>query len=149
LGTAAFDVLAGGRYWHQETSVSADLNATINVTGPLGIIDLTQTRNRVIARSGSVDWVDPFIGARLRQQLSPGQDVTLRGDIGGFDVGSQFTWQVLATYNFQLCRTDRYALDGYLGYRALSVDYSQGSGNTRYEYNVLQQGPVIGATLRF
>jgi hypothetical protein len=45
--------------------------------------------------------------------------------------------------------TDRYVLDGYLGYRALYVDYSQGSGSTKYEYDVLQQGPVVGATLRF
>ncbi len=149
LGKGAVDVLGGGRYWYQDTSVSADLNATLNVTGPLGIVDLTQTRNRVIARSGSVDWVDPFIGARLRQKLAPGQDLTLRGDIGGFDVGSQFTWQVLATYNFQLCLTDQYVLDGYLGYRALSVDYSQGSGNSKYEFDVLMQGPVIGATLHF
>ena len=42
-------------------------------------------------RSGSVDWVDPFVGARLRQLLAPGQNLTLRGDVGGFDVGSDFT----------------------------------------------------------
>ena len=47
---------------------------------------------------------------------------------------------MLAAYNFQLCVTYRYVLDAYLGYRALSVDYSQGSGNTKYEYNILQQG---------
>jgi hypothetical protein len=141
LGTAAFDVLAGGRYWHQATTVSADV--------ALDLSGLTTVGTRVFAKSGSVDWVDPFIGARLRQQLAPGQNLTLRGDIGGFDVGSEFTWQVLATYDFQLCVTDRYTLDGYLGYRALSVDYSQGSGNNRYEFDALMQGPVMGATLRF
>ena len=75
--------------------------------------------------------------------------LTLRGDIGGFDVGSEFTWQVLATYDFQLCVTDRYTLNGYLGYRTLAVDYSQASGNNCYEFDALMQGPVIGATLRF
>ncbi len=40
-------------------------------------------------------------------------------------------------------------LDGYLGYRALSVDYETGEGSRRYEYDVLQQGPVIGITGRF
>ena len=143
LGTAAFDVLAGGRYWHQDTTVSADVDLAFDLAG------LTREGDGVFAKSGSVDWVDPFIGARLRQQLAPGQNLTLRGDIGGFDVGSEFTWQVLATYDFQLCVTDRYTLDGYLGYRALSVDYSQGSGNNRYEFDALMQGPVMGATRRF
>ena len=143
MGTAAFDVLAGGRYWYQDTTVSADAELVVDL--PL----LPVRRGRAFAKSGSVDWVDPFIGARLRQQLAPGHNLTLRGDVGGFDVGSDFTWQVLATYDFQLCVTDRYTLDGYLGYRALSVDYSQGSGNSRYEFDALMQGPVMGATLRF
>ena len=80
---------------------------------------------------------------------TPGQNLTLRGDVGGFDVGSDFTWQVIATYDFQLCATERYTIDGYLGYRALSVDYSEGSGTNRYEFDAVQQGPVMGATVRF
>lgn len=143
LGASAIDVLAGGRYWHQDTSISADLATTIDIAG------LTVSGGRAYAKSGSVDWVDPFIGARLRQDLAPGQRLTLRGDIGGFDAGSKFTWQIIGTYDFQLCATDRYTLDGYVGYRALSVDYSQGSGANRYDFDVLMQGPVMGATLRF
>ena len=142
MGTAAFDVLAGGRYWHQDATVAADL--ALNAAG-LGNVGL----GRTVARSGSVDWVDPFIGARLRQQLAPGQNLTLRGDVGGFDVGSEFTWQVIAAYDFQLCVTDRYTIDGYLGYRALSVDYSEGSSVNRYEIDAIQQGPIMGATVRF
>jgi hypothetical protein len=144
LGPSAFDILAGGRYWHQDATLSAD--AALNGGGPPGI---DFEGGRAFARSGSKDWVDPFIGARLRQQLAPGQNVTVRGDVGGFDVGSDFTWQVLATYDFQLCVTDRYAIDGYLGYRALSVDYSEGSGTNRYEFDAIQQGPVMGARVRF
>ena len=56
---------------------------------------------------------------------------------------------MIATYDFQLCATDGYTIDGYLGYRALSVDYSQGSGTNRYEFDAVLQGPVMGATLRF
>lgn len=143
LGPSALDILAGGRYWHQSVTVSADLMANVNLGG------LEVEAGRVFARSGSVNWVDPFIGARVRQQIAPGQNLTLRGDAGGFDVGSEFTWQVIATYDFQLCATDRYTIDGYLGYRALSVDYSQGSGTNRYEFDAVLQGPVMGATLRF
>ena len=149
-GSSAVDLLGGARYWHQELDVSADLTATLTASGgPLGIVDLQRSGNRVFAKSDSVDWVDPFIGARLRHQLAPGQEIVVRGDVGGFDVGSEFSWQAMATYNWELCTTGGHILEGYVGYRALSVDYSQGSGKTRYEYDVLQQGPVLGATLRF
>jgi hypothetical protein len=145
----SLDILGGGRYWSQEVNVSADINATLNVTGPLGIIDLTRSGNRVFARSGSVDWIDPFVGMRLKHDVLPGQSVMVRGDVGGFGAGSDFSWQAMAQYNFEMCRSDRYTIDAYLGYRALDVDYSEGSGNQRYEYDVLQHGPVMGMTMKF
>ena len=36
-----------------------------------------------------------------------------------------------------------------LGYRALHVDYSQGSGITLYEYDMTIHGPISGSTARF
>ncbi|MFA7305891.1 MAG: hypothetical protein WC026_04390 [Hyphomicrobium sp.] len=126
-GSTAVDVLAGGRYWHQDVDVSATLNSLSAV------------------KSGSVDWTDPFIGARLRNQIGNGQELMVRADVGGFGVGSDFSWQVLATYNWQMCVHSGYVLDGYVGYRALSVDFTQGG----YKYDVLQQGPVVGTTLHF
>lgn len=143
MGTSAFDVLAGARYWHQDSVVSADSVTTLNVAG------LEFENGRWFAKSGSVNWVDPFVGARLRNKIGPGEELDVRADFGGFGVGSDFSWQVLATYNWQMCILDGHVLDGYVGYRALSVDYSQGSGTSRYEYNVLQQGPVVGTTLHF
>ena len=80
-------------------------------------------------------------------EAEPGESLVLRGDVGGFGAGSDFSWHVLATYNWQIAHYGR--PDGYLGYRGLSVDYSQGSGNTGSKYDVLMQGPVIGATLHF
>jgi NAD(P)-dependent dehydrogenase (short-subunit alcohol dehydrogenase family) len=40
-------------------------------------------------------------------------------------------------------------VDGYVGFRALSVDYSQGSGTSKFEFDNVIYGPVIGATMRF
>jgi hypothetical protein len=143
MGPAGLDIVAGGRYWHQSATVSADLSATVNLDG------LILEGSRVLAKSGSVDWVDPFIGVRLRQAIAEGQSLKLRADVGGFDVGSDVTWQVVASFDFQICTTDLYAIDGYVGYRALSVDYSEGSGFNRYEFDAVMQGPVVGASLRF
>ena len=142
-GSTAFDLLAGARYWYQNVTVSADAATTIGAGG------ITISGNRAIAKSGGVEWVDPFVGARLRHQMSPGQEIVLRGDVGGFGVGSDFSWQVIATYNWLVCVNNGLTLDGYVGYRALAVDYSQGSGTSRYEFNAIQQGPVLGLTMRF
>lgn len=134
-GYMALDVLAGARYWRQETDVS------VQVAGPLGGFD--------VSRSGTIDWTDPFVGARVRHTLAPGQELTVRGDFGGFGAGSDFSWQAIATYDWRLCATGGYTLDAYIGYRALSVDYSQGNGLSTYEYDVLQHGPIVGLTTRF
>jgi hypothetical protein len=41
------------------------------------------------------------------------------------------------------------AFSGVIGYRALSVDYSQAEGQRRYRFNMLQHGPVLGISARF
>ena len=134
--STALDLLAGARIWQQS------LDANLNLLGPAG--------GRVsFARSGLIDWTDPFFGARIRHELAPGQEVALRGDIGGFDVGSKFSWQALATYNRHLFDFKGFPVDAYLGFRALSVDYTQGSGLNKYTYDVVQYGPVAGATVHF
>jgi hypothetical protein len=143
-GATSIDLLGGLRYWRQELEVSASAAAWVGGTGGLNI-----TGGRATARSGDVDWWDPFIGVRLRQAIAPGQNLTVRADIGGFDVGSQFTWHATATYDARLLTRQGYAIDAYLGYKALSVDYSTGSGTTKYEYDVIQHGPVVGLTARF
>jgi hypothetical protein len=77
-----------------------------------------------IASSGDMEWVDPFVGARIRHQLAPGKEVMLEGDVGGFGVGSDFSWQLVGTYGFDtsLFGTPFHAV---VGYRALSVDFSE------------------------
>jgi hypothetical protein len=142
-GTTAVDVLAGARYWRQEADLKLALDATLDVG------DLSVTRSAAIARSGTVDWVDPVIGAVMRHNLSQGQDVILRGDIGGFGAGSEFSWNVLAAYSFEICSDNGVTYSGVLGYRLLDVDYEEGSGRSRYEFDVLQHGPLSGLTVTF
>ena len=72
----------------------------------------------------------------------PGQDFILRGDVGGFSVGSQFSWNALAAYSFVFSKRDGVTYSGLLGYRALSADYEQGSGRTKYVYDVVMHGPA-------
>ncbi len=140
----AIDVYAGARYWHQEADIKFSLTADLTVFD-----DLVVSRGIALARSGSVDWVDPLVGVMIRHQLAPGQELFFRGDIGGFGAGSEFSWNVVAAYNFEICAQDGVTYSGVLGYRLLDVDYEQGSGRTKYEYDVLQHGPLSGLSIRF
>ncbi len=137
------ELLAGGRYWHQELDIAVALAGTANVDG------LIVSGDRALAHSGGVEWIDPFVGARIRFQPARGEEIVVRGDVGGFGAGSKFTWQALATYNWQVCTYGPMLIDGYAGWRALSVDYASGAGVERFEFDVLQQGPVMGFTGRF
>ncbi len=135
----AIDALAGFRYWNQQADLGLNLAGTVDTGG------LVVSGNKAIAHSGTVDWTDPLIGLRLRHQFEPGKELTLRGDFGGFGVGSQFSWNLLAAYNYSVSKTASL----YIGYRALDVDYKQGQGKTLYEFDIIQHGPVTGLTVKF
>ena len=139
----AIDVLAGARYWHQKMGINLD------VSGGVTIRDLILSGNLAIARSGSVDWVDPVVGARLRHRFAPGHELAVRGDVGGFGAGSQFSWNALAAYSWDFAVRNGVTYSGVLGYRALYVDYEQGSGRNKYAYDVLTHGPILGLNIGF
>lgn len=143
IGPVAIDLLAGFRYWYQRADVSFD------IAGVLDLGDLEIAGGRGIARSGSVNWLDPLLGARLRYAMAPGHEIFLRGDIGGFGVGSRFSWQVVGAYSFEFGKWNNITFAGLVGYRALSVDYAKGFGNRRYEFDQILHGPIIGISARF
>ena len=105
--------------------------------------------NRAFATSGDVVWVDPIVGLRLRHKLAANHELVLSGDVGGLGLGSEFSWQARGLYYWTFARTGNLAWSGLLGYRALYVDYSKGSGNSLYRYDMLQHGPVIGLSAKF
>lgn len=141
--STAVDVLAGARYWRQDMAIHLAVTGTLDPTG------LDISGGRALARSGNVDWIDPLVGLRVRRQLAPGQEIMLRADVGGFGVGSDFSWNALAAYIWDVCVRDGVTYSGVLGYRALSVDYVKGSGVNRYEYDMLQHGPLMGLAIKF
>lgn len=94
-----------------------------------------------LEHSVSQNWFDPVLAGRLSAQLGGPWSVVLVGDVGGFDIGARLTWQIIGTVNYQW--NERLAVRA--GYRALSVDYQNGS----FLYDVVMQGPILGATYRF
>jgi opacity protein-like surface antigen len=94
-----------------------------------------------VVRSGSGDWVDPYVGARVRYALNDRWSLTGYGDIGGFGLGSDITWQVSAgaTYDFSK------SVSGVFGYRIFYADYDK-SG---FLYDMKSEGLYAGASIRF
>jgi len=73
----------------------------------------------------------------------------MSGDVGGFGAGSKFSWQAIGALDFDFLRTKSVTWSGMVGYKALYVDYAQGSGLTQYEYSMTMYGPIFGITARF
>ena len=115
------DLGAGLRYWNIKNVGTLD-------PGALGF-------------SYRETWIDPVLVARMTARIDGPWSVTLAGDVGGSGGGSDLTWQLLGTVNYQ--KSDRFTFRA--GYRVLSVDYDQDGFN----YDVTMRGPVIGASISF
>jgi opacity protein-like surface antigen len=118
------DVLAGVRYWNLDTEL--DFGA-----GLLPGVELSQNK----------DWVDPVVGVRYVTPLTERWSLRLRGDIGGFGVSSDFTWQAFAGVGYDL--SDRFSVA--FGYRHLDVDFEDDG----FTFDVATSGPALGASIRF
>ncbi|MCW1923004.1 hypothetical protein OKA05_10610 [Luteolibacter arcticus] len=91
--------------------------------------------------SGSQEWIDPFVGLRIRQQLGDRWSIYASGVYGGFDVSSDEYWQVLGGIGYRLTENTTIAL----AYRIIAVDYQQGG----FVYDTETSGPNIGLIIRF
>jgi opacity protein-like surface antigen len=123
-----FTVFGGLRY--------VDITSDITLKGPNG----TKLRGK-----GSESWIDPVIGAHYTYPFNDEWSATLRGDIGGFGVGSQFAWQGIAELRWQVKPNI-----GIVGaYRYIDMDYSTGTGPTYFLYDVAISGPALGVAFAF
>jgi len=140
----AVDALVGVRYWNNSTNMNFDVVGSVDFSR-LGI---ERSRSFAVAPSGSVNWIDPVIGFRVRHQFTPSQEVLVRGDIAGFGLQNRFEWQALAGYSYAWQFTG-YQLAGVIGYRALGVNSSTGAGTYINGANIVLHGPIIGFSVHF
>jgi hypothetical protein len=109
-------------------------NLDLKLKGPLGLNP-----------SDTQAWWDPIVGTRLSFPLGKQFSFNVTGDIGGFNVGSDFTWQAFPYFDWRFAKWG----SAQAGYRFLSTDYETGSGLNRFKYDILSQGPQLGLTLHF
>lgn len=118
------DLFAGFRW----TYVDVDIDINTNL-GPGVNLGLTR------------DWFDPIVGFRSVCDLNDKWFLQLMGDIGGFGVGSDLTWQALAGFGYRFSPK----LNGLIGYRALGVDYEEDG----FKLDTTSYGPIIGLSYTF
>jgi hypothetical protein len=140
----ALDALAGIRVWNQAVDLRLDVVGVADVSR----LGLQRGIGFSTASSGNFTWVDPVIGLRLRHQFTPSHDIVLLGDIGGFGLQSNFTWQVFAGYN-AVWQFTGYQVAAVIGFRALGIDHSSSAGSTVNSVNMVFYGPILGGSVRF
>ncbi len=99
--------------------------------------------------NGSKTWniVDPVIGLRGSQYLTPKFHLDFSGDGGGFDLNNDtdWTWSAtgVGTYDF----AKWFSLSA--GYQALAIDESKGSGASKNGVNLIFNGVLVVAQFKF
>jgi hypothetical protein len=141
----ALDGLVGVRYWHAVTDMSFGFTATGTIQTPADVGLFSRSVGVAGASTGSLDWADPILGLQLRHEIAPHHRLRLRGDVGGFGVGSQFTWQALGVYAYEFSAGPT-SWSAVLGYRAIGVNYSAGGSNS---IDLTLHGPVLGVSAKF
>ena len=123
-GPVVVDLLAGGR-----------LNGNKQAVDYIGtVLDLSASLSKT--------WIDPIVATRIHAPLGGKMGLSLYGDIGGFGIGSDLTWQGIATVNYQISR--KITLGA--GWRYFKINYDDSDG---FLYNVAQSGPIIALRTDF
>lgn len=112
-----------------------DISGDVSVTGPL------QTRRGELEEN----WIVPVVGLRWAGPLSEKWSYGLLVDAGFTNLDDNRTWQISGALHYAVSD----AWDLTFGYRYLDFDHVEGSGADRFEFNLAQHGPAVGARWQF
>jgi opacity protein-like surface antigen len=127
----AVDVLGGARYTKVE--MKFELTATTVGLFPGGV--------RTVSADES--WWDPFVGVRIVVPFAEKWSGVLYADYGGFGVGSDVTYQVLAGVNWIFSKH----FSAKVGYRYLYQDFEDDDNG--FVWDMKAYGPYLGLGIRF
>ena len=122
-GGLSLDVFGGGRVYSMKTS--------LDLEGP----------QRSFSGSKTETWIDPVIAVRFQAPLGERWAVRTYGDVGGFGVGSDLSWQLQGMVEYHL--SSRWSLAA--GWRHLDTDFHHNG----FVFDAAMDGPILGAVYRF
>jgi hypothetical protein len=120
------EVGIGGRLNYLKTSMEVNRNVFPSST-------------EEVSRESSATWFDPVLIGRLSADIKEKWLFQLRGDIGGFGIGSDFTWQAQAYFGYRFSKLFQLTA----GYRILSIDYEKSTRSEPFVFDIDEFGPVI------
>ena len=126
-----------------------DLAIEPSIGGRLFHVEADITPSRLPTISESETWVDPILGLRLSTDITPRLNAFALGDIGGFGVSSDITWQLMAAIGYRFGIFGENDANLAIGYRAIHDDYETGSGTNRFAIDATFKGPILGLQLLF
>jgi hypothetical protein len=92
----------------------------------------------------SESFFDPLVGVRIGSGLSEDWLAFMTADIGGFGVGSDYSWNVQGYLGYRMTMFGIPTLLS-VGYRALHQKYKDGD----FKWDVTQHGPILGLVYSF
>jgi len=122
-GPMFVDVFAGGRI--TLIKVNVDINLPL----------------QTIERDSKKTEFGPVIASRVRFPLSDRWGVGIYGDLGGFGVGADLSWQLLGTVQYDI--SDNWRLSA--GWRHFNAKQSKDD----FDVDMKLDGPILGVTYRF
>lgn len=131
--------LAGGYALETNPGIGLDLFAGLRYYAVDN--DARSTGGVVGERSDTEAWIDPLVGFVYSNQITSGFAFHFAGDVGGFGVGSDVTWEAIPSLSLRI--TEALALR--LAYRWMDVDFE----DSDFEYDVTQEGLALGLSIAF
>lgn len=122
-GPLFLDLMAGARI--------ASIKADLDLSGPL----------QTVERGSSKTTVGPVIASRFRMPLGERWGIELYGDLGGFGVTSDLSWQLLGTVQYEI--SDHWVLGG--GWRHFSAEQAKNG----FKIDLSMSGPFLAFGYRF
>jgi hypothetical protein len=122
--TKGLELIVGGRYFKSEIEYNRDDPEQI--------------------KKGKQSWIDPIIGGRMSWDMTKRLVFTARADIGGFGVGSEFEWNLMAGIGYRFSNITFLA-----AYRIWYAKYENGSGDNLFVYDMTTSGPGIAMVIHF
>ena len=121
------EATAGIRYW----AIDKDLELT------------TRAGAVLVDADDKKELFDPVIGLRASQYLSPKWHLDFQGDVGGFG-SSDLTWSAAGLVSYDAAKWCPLSA----GYKALSVENSEGCGAKEHGVDIVMHGLLIVAKLK-
>jgi hypothetical protein len=92
-------------------------------------------------------WVDPLVGMRWFWHFADQWKLIVNGDVGGFGIGSNFSFQAGALVDWQPFKHVSFLA----GYRVLYQDYDDGTSGTPgyFDIKATYHGPLIGVSFNW